>query len=648
MLWLRPKLSCLSFGLVVLAGAFCIPARAQHSPELIRQGRVERPGHPRPRIFLPEQRHIDVRESTQFAPARSKPTAPPTTVATDGAENQKERRLSLDEAIRVALANSDVIRVLAGVTATSTGQSIYSVAITNTGIDREQARFDPAVSSEHGFNRIEPPVAVLDPFDPAGARITGTQTQDYDMRTGVTKTTMSGGTAAFNVNSNSARFAPGVFPLNPRDRYSLDLSYTQPLYRGGGIRANRAPIVIARLNAERSFFEYKDGMQQLVRSVIAAYWALVFARTDEWARQQQVDQAEFAYEQALGRFKAGTASRGVVAQTRVSLGNFRTALTAAKNNVLLREGALRNVMGLPPADSYRIVPVTPPSDQSLQFDWDELIALGETFRPDLTQLKLVLEADYQQLLINRNEAHPNVDALMLYRWNGLDGRTPTGETLTTQGGQFTDWTLGVTFSVPLSLRRERAALRRQELIIAQDQAFLRQGIHNMTHNLAISLRNLEQFFQQYQEFHAIREDAELNLQERSARWRTGGVGGLSYLEVLQAITDWGNTISAEAQSLTNYNTELANLELETGTILQSHGIFFFEERHRNIGPLGHLGRGRQYPSSTPPTPNGERYGTGDEPAEEFFDLEAPLPQRPLPVPEDLPRPPGRQREGLQP
>ena len=171
----------------------------------------------------------------------------------------------------------------------------------------------------------------------------------------------------------------------------------------------------------------------------------------------------------------------------------------------------------------------------------------------------------------------------------------------------------------------------------------------MTHNLAVGLRNLEQFFQQYQEFHAIREDAELNLQERSARWRTGGVGGLSYLEVLQAITDWGNTISAEAQSPTNYNTELANLELETGTILQSHGILFFEERHRNIGPLGCFGRGRHYPGSTPPTPNEDRYGTSDEPAEEFFNLDDPLPPRSAPVPEDLPPPlPGGLRERLQP
>ncbi|MEZ6078083.1 MAG: hypothetical protein R3C56_21150 [Pirellulaceae bacterium] len=35
-------------------------------------------------------------------------------------------------------------------------------------------------------------------------------------------------------------------------------------------------------------------MQQSVQGVIEAYWTLVFAKTDLWAREQQVEQAEFA------------------------------------------------------------------------------------------------------------------------------------------------------------------------------------------------------------------------------------------------------------------------------------------------------------------------------------------------------------------
>jgi hypothetical protein len=174
------------------------------------------------------------------------------------------------------------------------------------------------------------------------------------------------------------------------------------------------------------------------------------------------------------------------------------------------------------------------------------------------------------------------------------------------------------------LRSERAKLRRQELVIARDRANLRQGIHEMTHALATTLRSLDQYHRQYREFRDIRADATLNLQERRARWKAGGVGGQTYVEVLLAITDWGNTVSSEAQALAQYNAELANLELETGTILNTHGIRFYEERFGSIGPLGRLGPEACYARSTPAGENTPRYPRQDEPAENYFELDDPM------------------------
>jgi hypothetical protein len=70
------------------------------------------------------------------------------------------------------------------------------------------------------------------------------------------------------------------------------------LLRGAGAPANLAPIVIARIETERSFFQTKDAVQSLVRGVIEAYWALVATRTEVWARRQQVQQGEEALRRA--------------------------------------------------------------------------------------------------------------------------------------------------------------------------------------------------------------------------------------------------------------------------------------------------------------------------------------------------------------
>src|ERR1043166_908219 len=81
------------------------------------------PGSPL-RIVYPEQRTLDIREPGQLPKAPLPLVAPPITVS-NPEPNAVPTTMSLDEAIHIGLANSQVVRVLAGVTATSSGQTIY-------------------------------------------------------------------------------------------------------------------------------------------------------------------------------------------------------------------------------------------------------------------------------------------------------------------------------------------------------------------------------------------------------------------------------------------------------------------------------------------------------------------------------------------
>src|SRR5205823_2585751 len=129
------------------------------------------------------------------------------------------------------------------------------------------------------FARTNPPGAGLDKLDPSRALFDGLATNSYDMNLGVSKINSFGGTARLGMDVTNSRFRPDIgIPLNPQTRRSIELGYTQPLLQGGGLRANLAPIVIARLNTEMSFFQFKGSLQQSVQGVIQAYWTLVFAR----------------------------------------------------------------------------------------------------------------------------------------------------------------------------------------------------------------------------------------------------------------------------------------------------------------------------------------------------------------------------------
>lgn len=583
-------------------------------------------------LIKQEQMKIRYRNPASLPSVYIPPTAPPPTVGHELPESE-DRPLSLDDAIRIALGDSEVVRVLAGTLAVSSGNTIYDPAIANTAVDQQRAVFDPSVNAFNTWTQNETPFAVVDPLDPSRALLGANQVENHNFAFDLAQSNLSGGRAALGFGNDASRFSPGIFPLNPQNRYSTALSYTQPLLQGRGVLANRVPIVLSRIDTERSFFQLNDSVQELVRGVIEAYWAVVFARTDVWARKQQVQQADESFEYSEARFEKEFTDIREVAQAKAALASFRANLIASEANLLNREAALLNILGIPPTVPFNFVPTTPPTREQIEFDWNLVNLVAEERRPDLIELKLVLEADQQRLLLANNQAQPNLDLVGLYRWNGLEGQTPGGTRIGTTGNEATDWTLGVNFSVPLFLRAERASVRSSELLVARDRAVLQQGVHSMRHILAADFRNLEQFYEQYGAFREARAANRQNLEQQFAAYRTGRE--VLFLNVLQAISEWGNSVSQEAQALAQYNTELANLERDTGTILETHGVFFFEDRFCVLGPLWMFPRlCRLYPRDIRPSENADRYPAGNEPSENIFDLDD-FPQRlPSNTPED--------------
>ncbi len=575
-----------------------------------------------------ERQSIQVRQPYQLPRYQSSNSLPPVTVS-GPLDDLRPELMPLDSLIRTSMRNLDVVRVLTGLSATNSGRSIYDVATTHTTIDQEQARFDPILRIENSWNRLENPQAVFDPALPGNAFITGIRTDNFTTSTRLSKTDLTGGTFVAGIDALTGTRSPGVFPLDPFTTTSPFVSYTQPLLRGGGIEANLAPIIIAGINTERSYFQFKSSVQEHVRGVIEAYWLLVFARTDLWARKQQVEQLAETVRRVDARVRNAIDNRADLAQAQLALANIKARVISAQGNVLLREAALRNLIGTPPSDGTIYIPTTPPTKDRYVPDWGSLLALAEERRPDMVELKLVLEADIQQRLIAENSAQPQLDAVALYRWNGLEGTTPLGANRTAFG-QYNDATIGVNFSVPLGLRQSRANLRQRELLIARDQINLKQGYHATTHTLVLAVRILDQLYNQYLALREARLAARVNLDAQLLRWQTQQT---LLINVLQAISDWGNTVSAEADALTQYNAQLATLENETGTILETHGIYFVEESRQSIGPHGHFCEMRCYPHSTHPTENNTLYSDSAEPAEESFDL---TPPTNLGKPKDIP------------
>ena len=227
---------------------------------------------------------------------------------------------------------------------------------------------------------------------------------------------------------------------------------------------------------------------------------------------------------------------------------------------------MRNIIGLPPTDDRFIVPVSSPVSERLPIDWESLVGLAEERRPDIIELKIILEADQQRLLQAENQMLPKLDAFGAYQFNGLTGTMPSGETLTAAGSRFPGYTLGINFSVPLYLRQGRAQVRQEKLIIERDRANLQQGLHQTIHELAITARDLDNAYAQYR-VQRNAQAAEINVKVQDAQFTAGRA---IYLNV--ASCQRLGCRDFEARAALSYNVAGGD-GARTGTILKRMGCF---------------------------------------------------------------------------
>jgi len=568
--------------------------------------------------ILPEQRTIEHTLPPRYQVDVPVPGAP-TTVASTGA--RKELPLSLDEAIHIALQNAEAIRVGAGGAVRASGQTIYDIAIANTKIDVERARFDPTLGIDNLFTRQDIPTAGLIVPNPRQASIEGFQRDVYKFDTAIEKLNPLGGLTRLDIETNAQRTKPRISNLNPLTTTRAGISYVQPLLQGAGSDVTMAPIRIAQLETDRTYFQFKNSVQDLIYSVIQAYWRLSAARITVWTTEQQMEQGRFASERADARQRQGLADSSEVSQTRLAYFNFRSLNVVAKSSQLEAENALNNLLFLSPVSEFEIVPSTALHSEDVDFSWDELLAMVDENRPDLQEMRTLVHIDRHRITLAETLALPQLNLVSGYGWTNTQGEKQAllGGDITNfnaSGSRYTDWTMGVTLDVPLGLREGRANVRGQELNYSRDLANLRQRFHGVVHDVAAAVRTIDRNYAEYLSYREAREAAAINLDQQRTEYDNGRKG---FLNLLQAIADWGSSVSSEVDALARFNTELANLERQTGTILETHAVCFEQDKFCADGPLGKH-KPAEYPRSVQPTLNANRYGAESTPPEnEYFD-----------------------------
>ncbi len=198
------------------------------------------------------------------------------------------------------------------------------------------------------------------------------------------------------------------------DDYNASLRVIQSVYTGG---ATKARLTIARLNEEKRALELAAIEQRVAMDVRVAYYELLLNRAKIEVRQQSVGVMRDELKVQQERLLAGTVGELNVRRAEVSLANEQPELFEAQTRVQNSYLRLNELLGLPSSAKARASNFEP-SDrleyQARHPDLTESLGHATSARPEIRARQIDVEIEEQQLIIDRSELRPRVDAFTGY------------------------------------------------------------------------------------------------------------------------------------------------------------------------------------------------------------------------------------------
>ncbi len=560
---------------------------------------------------------------------------------TNDPEAEEVWPMTLQEAIRIGLDNSEIVRVIpfgaqgipiggfepsplntgagagvAGALGSGSLESVYDPAVQETQIAQALSVFDTAFTTNMTWGKNTQPFN--NAIQGGSLTLTGPRTvvlsvQDTaNFQIGLQKRTATGALLGIvhNVNwlyQNSTFLTyPSAYTTN------IQMSLTQPLMGSAplpgqaagppvGLEANRAPIVIARLNADAAIWRFKAGVLAHVRSIEQQYWSLAQQHVQLWSSEKAVELAREIVNREQAELVVGKGTVADVAEAQQRLEQFNLDLVTKTSDVITTERQLRNILGLPPADNRRIIPVTPPVEARLEPDWESSLAQMVTFQPDIVQEQLLVRIAELQLLVARNQLLPQLNLSVLYQLNGLGQQLDSAEAvmtgatikalepvvaakeraagLTSNPGYYNDfhtWQVGFSFQMPLGMRSPLANVRSAQYVLLRQRAYLQQIVHQTTHSLARFFLEVDANYKQFKTASRLRAAAAQRLEAQRAYYEEGRI---TIDRFLDAVSQYAQAVAQEAQFKTTYNISIVALEEAKGTLLAYNNIAVAEGPH---------------------------------------------------------------------
>ncbi len=515
----------------------------------------------------------DLRERILGIPARIPPPAP-----LPGPQGFQEHIvdgklvLTLDDAIRLAMANNIDIRVDQG-----------TVDFAKNNVYRQSALFDPLASASFVDQRVKTQTS----SQLQGAAVLNTLSQTTQF--GYAQTLPTGTNFQTFFGNLKSSTNSGFATLNPFYNTSWSFQVTQPLLKNFGVFANKAPIYIAQRNLRQSQAAFEGEVSDIVLSVISQYWNVVLAGKSLAVQKQSYEEAQQSYERDKKALSLGALppldiyrSESEVAARRVTVIQAEYVLKQAEDQFRQIIAADRDPMLS--AIDLSLTDKAEPPETLLDMDIASALSLALANRPELEATKQQLAADTLSIRLAHNNLRPDLELSGFYSPTGLGGNAydistvpPTllstsglGDSLSQLFG-FKYPTYSASLTLQLPIKNHSAEANLADAVVSQrtDQYREARTAQSVTLEVKNAVHLLEQAKVSLQAAKVSDDLAQKSLQAEQRKYQ---LGGSTIFFVLDAQTQLANAEFALAQAQTNYQTAVAAVDHATGKLLEHHDI----------------------------------------------------------------------------
>ncbi|MBT3278473.1 MAG: TolC family protein [Phycisphaerales bacterium] len=468
-----------------------------------------------------------------------------------GPGGRKIVSLSLDEAVRRALANNPQIAVVS-----------FAPSISREEAIQEAAEFDVSLFGEigYGYSRMSHSMHSSKAHEGHGV----------DFGWGLQQKLATGGTWQIR-NSLSRDWS------NDGDkRYSnaLGLMFSQPLLRGAGTEVNLADLKIANLEHRISLSEFRAEVEDILTQTTIAYYDLLQAREKVAITQRLYKRTQETFKRLEAR-KNLDATKVQRKQAEAASKDALATLLVNRNEAADAQDTLVKLLGdaqLNLISDVQVLPATKMAVDKLTLSAKDQIIVALKNSPALEQIRLAVEQAGIGVRVAKNETLPSLD---LYTAVELMGRTGSQKDSFNEvaGADNAAYQVGVQFEYPLGNRMAKSELRSARLVRRQTLAQLQATADDVVQSVREHVRRI----QIAQKEIVARQDAaeayreELKGLEDMERIRAQLTPEFLNLK-LQAQRQVAASEQRLVQAIYEYNTAIVELSEVTGVMLETRRV----------------------------------------------------------------------------